>query len=227
MLQILAHAGEAPIVPPPSLSRTLDRQSQKDTVSQLLPSRTVVFLEGFARSPCYRVVDGCVATYQTLSDGRRQVIDLAGPGRIVGLGAGDRNRHSAETLGFSRLEVVVEPLAARDLEVALTETLARSQALAMLLGRKTAPERVASAILDLAGQFGRPARHKRRGTVTFHLYPTRTDLADWLGLTVETVSRCFTRLKKAGLIDIQHNDLVTLLEPARLALVAAGDCALS
>lgn len=226
MLQMLAHAGEAPIVPPPALFRNADRL-HNDTAGQLLPPRTVVFLEGFARSPRYRVVDGCVATFQTLSDGRRQVIDLVGPGRIIGLGAGDRNRHSAETLGFTRLEVVAEPLAASDLEVALTETLARSQALTMLLGRKTAPERVASAVLDLAGQFGRPARQKKRGAVTFHLYPTRTDLADWLGLTVETVSRCFTRLKKAGLIDIQHNDLVTLLEPAKLARVAAGDRALS
>ncbi|EHS52012.1 putative transcriptional regulator, Crp/Fnr family [Rhizobium sp. PDO1-076] len=103
------------------------------------------------------------------------------------------------------------------------EGFARSQALTMLLGRKTAPERVACAILDLAGQFGRPARQRKRGAVTFHLYPTRGDLADWLGLTIETVSRCFTRLKRAGLIEFQTSDLVTLLEPAQLTQVASGN----
>ncbi|MDH4411908.1 MAG: helix-turn-helix domain-containing protein [Rhizobium sp.] len=226
MLHVLAGAGEVPIAPQPMLYRSPDC-AHREMAGPLLPSRTAIFIEGFARAPLYRVVEGCVATFQTLADGRRQVIDLVGPGRLIGLGAGARNRHSAETLGFTRLHLVAEPLAANDLEAALTETLARSQALAMLLGRKTAPERVASAVLDLADQFGRPARQGKRGAVTFHLYPSRGDLADWLGLTVETVSRCFTRLKKAGLIDVKHNDLVTLLEPGNLARVAAGNHALS
>lgn len=187
----------------------------------------MVFLEGLARSPQYRVVDGCIATAQTLSDGRRQIIDLVGPGRLIGLGFGDQNRYSAETLGFTRLELVPDSLAPGERDQALSEMLARSQSLAMLLGRKTAPERVASALIDLALQFGRPTRDRKRGAVTFHLYPTRGDLADWLGLTIETVSRCLTRLKKAGLIDIRHGDLVIVLDQRELAGVAAGDRALS
>jgi CRP/FNR family transcriptional regulator, anaerobic regulatory protein len=225
MLQILADA-EALKAPSPTMLRGADQKARgRDHV--LLPPRTVVFLEGFSRSQQYRVVDGCVATSQALSDGRRQIIDLVGPGRLVGLGFGDRNRYSAETLGLTRLEPILEPLSHGDLETALNEMLARSQAPTMLLGRKTAPERVASALLDLAGQFGRPARQQKRGAVTFHLFPTRSDLADWLGLTVETVSRCFTRLKKAGLIDFQQSDRVTLLEPLHLARVASGDRPLS
>ncbi len=225
MLSMFAD-GEALKAPSPALMRNA-LQKVKSEDHALLPPRTVVFLEGFSRSHQYRVVDGCVATSQALSDGRRQIIDLVGPGRLVGLGFGDRNRYSAETLGLTRLEPILEPLSHGDLETALNEMLARSQALAMLLGRKTAPERVASALLDLAGQFGRPARQQKRGAVTFHLFPTRTDLADWLGLTVETVSRCFTRLKKAGLIDFQHSDLVTLLEPLHLARIASGERPLS
>ncbi|RKE78282.1 helix-turn-helix domain-containing protein [Rhizobium sp. AG855] len=224
MLTMLAE-GEARKGPPLPAMMGVERKSRAENA--LLPSRTTLFLEGFSRSPQYRVLEGCVATSQTLTDGRRQIIDLVGPGRLVGLGFGDRNRYSAETLGLTRLEPVAEPLSPGDLEASLGEMLARSQALAMLLGRKTAPERVASALLDLAGQFGRPARQQKRGAVTFHLFPTRTDLADWLGLTVETVSRCFTRLKKAGLIDFQHSDRVTLLEPLHLARVAAGDRPLS
>jgi CRP/FNR family transcriptional regulator len=187
----------------------------------------VIFLEGLARAPQYRVIEGCVATVQTLSDGRRQIIDLVGPGRLIGLGFGDQNRYSAETLGFTRLEAMSGSMAEGERDRALSEMLARSQSLVVLLGRKTASERVASALIDLAFQFGRPARDRKRGAVTFHLYPTRGDLADWLGLTLETVSRCLSRLKKAGLIDIRHGDLVTVLEPQQLSGIAAGERSLS
>lgn len=212
---------QAAMAPPSAThqdAHRIDRQG-----AALLPPRTTIFLEGFARSPHYRVVEGCVATSQALSDGRRQIIDIVGPGRLFGLGLGDRNHCSAETLGWTRLQPCGDNAGPQAVEMALHEMLARSQALAMLLGRKTAPERVACAILDLAGQFGRPARQRKRGAVTFHLYPTRGDLADWLGLTIETVSRCFTRLKRAGLIEFQTSDLVTLLEPAQLARVASGN----
>lgn len=225
MLQMLAPHGATP--PFPNLSATPAEVRISQVTGPLLPPRTMVFREGSASTPQYRVVDGCVATAQTLSDGRRQIIDLIGPGRLIGLGFGDRNRCSAETLGFTRLEAVSETMAQGERDQAFAEMLARSQALVMLLGRKTAPERVASALLDLAGQFGRPARDKRRGAITFHLYPTRGDLADWLGLTLETVSRCLSRLKKAGLIDIRQGDLVTLLDPQKLSGIAAGDRPLS
>lgn len=225
MLQMLAN----PAAPPafPRVSPTVPDLRTASLSGPLLSPRTVVFLEGLARSPQYRVIDGCIATAQTLSDGRRQIIDLVGPGRLIGLGFGDQNRYSAETLGFTRLELVPDSLTQGERDQALSEMLARSQSLVMLLGRKTAPERVASALIDLALQFGRPARDRKRGAVTFHLYPTRGDLADWLGLTIETVSRCLTRLKKAGLIDIRHGDLVTVLDQRELAGVAAGDRALS
>lgn len=225
MLQMLANSAAPPAFP--RISSTTPDLRTASLSGPLLPPRTVVFLEGLARSPQYRVVDGCIATAQTLTDGRRQIIDLVGPGRLIGLGFGDQNRYSAETLGFTRLELVPDSLGPGERDQALSEMLARSQSLVMLLGRKTAPERVASALIDLALQFGRPARDRKRGAVTFHLYPTRGDLADWLGLTIETVSRCLTRLKKAGLIDIRHGDLVTVLDQRELAGVAAGDRALS
>ena len=225
MLQLLATRGATP--PFPSTSVQVPEIRQVPLAGPLLPPRTVIFLEGLARAPQYRVIEGCVATVQTLSDGRRQIIDLVGPGRLIGLGFGDQNRYSAETLGFTRLEAISGSMAEGERDLALSEMLARSQSLVMLLGRKTAPERVASALIDLAFQFGRPARDRKRGAVTFHLYPTRGDLADWLGLTLETVSRCLSRLKKAGLIDIRHGDLVTVLEPQQLSGIAAGERSLS
>lgn len=187
-----------------------------------LPPRTALFLQGYARAPLYRVLEGCVALSQSLPDGRRQIIDMIGPGRMLGIGVGELNRCTAETLSYATLEPIIDPDPST-LEHGLEQMVLRAQAHATLLGRKTAPERVASAILDLAGQFVRPARGAKRGKVCFNLHPTRGDLADWLGLTVETVSRCFTRLKRAGLIDFTHPEIVTLLQPEALAEIAAGN----
>lgn len=186
-----------------------------------LPPRSTIFLQGYGRAPQYRVVEGCVALSQSLPDGRRQIIDMVGPGRLLGIGIGERNPCSADTLSYVTLEPVLE-VDHGDIERGLEEMVLRAQAHATLLGRKTAPERVASAILDLAVQFVRVSRSKR-GTICFNLYPTRGELADWLGLTVETVSRCFTKLKRAGLIDFRHPEIVTLLQPAALAEIAAGN----
>lgn len=219
MLHVLPKAADGCPLPPQFLSsRPIPRQT---AATLQMPPRSTVYLEGFARGPQYRVIEGCVAVSQTLPDGRRQIIDMVGPGRLLGLGLGEHNRCSAETLSYVTLEPVgkAEPA---DLQDALHEMVLRGQALATLLGRKSAAERVAYAILDLAGQFARPGKSGKRGSICFTLHPTRGDLADWLGLTVETVSRCFTRLKRAGLIDFRHPEIVTLLKPEAMAAIAAG-----
>ncbi len=224
MLHVLPKAADGCPLPPQLLS---PRPSLRQTATTLRMSpRSTVYLEGFARAPQYRVIEGCIAISQALPDGRRQIIDMVGPGRLLGLGLGEHNRCTAETLSYVTLEPVgkAEPA---DLQDALHEMVLRGQALATLLGRKSAAERVAYAILDLAGQFARPGRSGKRGAVCFTLHPTRADLADWLGLTVETVSRCFTRLKRAGLIDFRHPEIVTLLKPETMAAIAAGTATLA
>lgn len=219
MLHVLPKAAESRPLPP-QLRSSRPRLRQTATTLHMAP-RSTVYLEGFERGPQYRVIEGCVAISQTLPDGRRQIIDMVGPGRLLGIGRGERNRCSAETLSYVTLEPVgkAEPA---DLQDALHEMVLRGQALATLLGRKSAAERVAYAILDLAGQFARQTKAGKRGSICFTLHPTRSDLADWLGLTVETVSRCFTRLKRAGLIDFSHPEIVTLLKPEAMAAIAAG-----
>ena len=222
MLQFTLKTADARALPPHLLS---DKPGRRQAANVLhLPPRSSIFLQGYGRAPQYRVIEGCVALSQSLPDGRRQIIDMVGPGRLLGVGVGERNRCSADTLSYVTLEPVIE-VDHLDLEQALEEMVLRAQAHATLLGRKTAPERVASAILDLAGQFVRPSRGKRE-TICFNLHPTRGELADWLGLTVETVSRCFSRLKRAGLIEFRHPEIVTLLQPAALADIAAGNRAI-
>lgn len=219
MLQSVS-ATAMPVATLPATSALTER-CRRSGPQEFHPPRSTLFLQGYARDRQYRLVEGCVALSQLLPDGRRQVLDILGPGRLIGAWTSDTSRCTAETLAYALIEPV-EGLSAGENEAALRDMVARAQALALLLGRKTALERVATAILDLAAQFVRPTRSRKRGTVCFHLHPTRGDLADWLGLTVETVSRCFTRLKRAGLIDFQQPEIVTLLKPDAIAHIAAG-----
>jgi CRP/FNR family transcriptional regulator len=181
---------------------------------------TVLFHQGQPSAPQYRLSQGCIALSQTLADGRRQIVDIVGPGGLVGVALGGQNRMTAETLSYCH----IERHHADDVDKiysAIGEAMMRIEAHTVLLGRKTAPERVASAILDLSERFSRPQRSRSEGRV-FNLYLGRGDLADWLGLSLETVSRCFTRFKRASLIDFDEPEIVTLLDLPALQAIADG-----
>ena len=101
----------------------------------------------------------------------------------------------------------------RLLEVASNELVAAQEQM-LLLGRKTARERLASFLLAQSRQ-GMPSGHSRQ---RFRLPMTRIDIADYLGLTIETVSRTFTRLRAEGLIDIVSQSGLVICDP-----VCAGE----
>jgi CRP/FNR family transcriptional regulator len=170
-------------------------------------------------SRLYRILDGGLAVYQQLADGRRQVIDIAGPGRIVAHQP-ERGRDLAiKALTYTEVEVL-DPQDHPDIAgEAAHDALDRLARHATLLGRMNATEKVANGLLDLAGQF---PRKLTSGRPTLTLYLTRSDLADWLGLTIETVSRTLNQLKRAGIIDFTHAEIVTLTRPERLKEIAAG-----
>ncbi|MDI6836239.1 MAG: helix-turn-helix domain-containing protein [Rhizobiaceae bacterium] len=210
---------EAARVAPPELVLPFPRQA-RSTQSRVISPGTTIYFEGFRRSPAYRLVDGCVAISQTLRDGRRQIVDILGPGRLFGLSLGDSNACSAESLTYTHIEQLDDSLAPSETQQEVHLMLRRAQAHATLLGRKTAMEKVASAVLDLSCQFARPSRSSKRRRVTFTLYLTRADLADWLGLTVETVSRCLNQLKRGALIDFTHPEIVTILDRDALLEIA-------
>ncbi|MCD2177442.1 Crp/Fnr family transcriptional regulator [Rhizobium sp. C1] len=167
----------------------------------------------------YRVMDGCLAVYHLLPDGRRQIIDIAGPGRAIAGLPGGPDGHAIKALTFTEIEVLdaaVNPALAAE---AAQEALVRLARHAMLLGRMNAAEKVANGLLDLAAQF---PRKLRQGHPVLTLYLTRNDLADWLGLTVETVSRTLNQFKRTGMIDYAHAEIVTLTRPEQLKALASG-----
>jgi CRP-like cAMP-binding protein len=185
-----------------------------------------IVLEGDPCTHCYRVLSGAVRLYKGTADGRRQLIDFLVAGDSFGL-LGARYSYGVEAITRSTLvrasrlnlaaAVREQPgMAERMMERAAAE-LARAHEQMLLLGRKNAQEKVASLLVDLARRIcadaGRPA---------FRLPISRQEMADQLGLTIETVSRTMTRLREEGFIALPTPHDVVLLHPAELAALAEG-----
>jgi CRP-like cAMP-binding protein len=185
-----------------------------------------IVLEGDPCSHCFRVLTGAVRLYKGTADGRRQLIDFLVAGACFGL-VGSHHSYSVEAITQSTLvrasraalarAMREQPgVAERLIEHAAAE-LARAHDHMLLLGRKNAQEKVASLLIDVARRLGadptRPA---------FRLPISRQEMADQLGLTIETVSRTMTRLKREGFIALPTSHDVVLTRPAQLAEVAEG-----
>ena len=148
----------------------------------------------------YKVVEGAVRTHKVLSDGRRQITGFHLPGDLFGFEQGETHRHTAEALTDTKVLIFkrrrIERAATRNAEVACqlwsmaTANLRDAQDLTLLLGRRSAQERLAAFLVEVDGRFG--------GTGTFALPMTRRDIADYLGLTIETVSRTLSQLEEDG-----------------------------
>ncbi|HEY8616324.1 helix-turn-helix domain-containing protein [Phenylobacterium sp.] len=149
----------------------------------------------------YRVVSGSVRTIRLTSDGRRQVGDFYYPGDLLGLETGPDHRFSAEALSDCVVLVVKRATvratagdAALDRAIleATHRELERTQAHLLLLGRKTAQEKVAAFLLAQAESSDAGAVELAMG---------RQDMADYLGLTIETVSRMLTQLQSQAIVE--------------------------
>ncbi len=168
----------------------------------------------------YKILSGSVRTSRILTDGRRQIGAFYFPGDVFGLEAGDDHAFAAEAICNARILVirrsVVATAAACEVSVAqelwmLTgRELQRAQAHLMLLV-KTAQERVAGFLLEMAAR-----AHAAR---EFDLPMSRQDIADYLGLTIETVSRIFTGLEGSATIGLPTSRHVVLRDPAALRLL--------
>ncbi len=174
--------------------------------SQVLDKGDELFAEGDDADFFYKVVSGSVRSYKLLSDGRRQIDAFYLPGDIFGLEAGAEHRFTAEAvestavLAFrrSRLAELTAGDAAfgEQVMVSMMRSLERAQGHMLLLGRKTAQEKLATFLLDMADRMADGAAH-------IDLPMQRADIADHLGLTIETVSRTLTQLARDRLIGLR------------------------
>jgi CRP/FNR family nitrogen fixation transcriptional regulator len=178
-----------------------------------------VFAEGDRAAFFYKVVSGAVRTFKLLSDGRRQIDAFHLPGDIFGLETGEEHRFSAEALGDATViayrRCSLDTLALRDqafahqVVAAMMRSLERAQEHMLLLGRKSAVEKIATFLLVLS----------ERLTDDSHvdLPMSRVDIADHLGLTIETVSRSLTQLERQRIIELPaHRRSIVLRDKAAL-----------
>jgi CRP/FNR family transcriptional regulator, nitrogen fixation regulation protein len=166
----------------------------------------------------YKVISGCVRTYRILSDGRRQITGFYLPGEVFGLAFGAEHTESAEAIADSKVVVLkrraLDGLADRDVAItrelfALTGHELRRVQDRILLLIKSAQERVGGFLLEMAERLAAER--------AFELPMSRQDIADYLGLTIETVSRTLTALEGAAAIEVDGSRRIVLRNRAALA----------
>lgn len=202
----------------------------KITHSESLKSGETLFFEGDMSGDCFIVQAGALKLYKLMPDGRRQITGFLFKGDFLGIQAGEEYGYTAEALEPSeacaipgeKMEALVADypkLANRLLNLASLE-LAAAQDQMLLLGRKTAQERIASFLLWLAER----ARDRGDAANPVRVPMSRSDMGDYLGLTVETVSRTITKLKTSGLISLKEGNRIELADREMLEALAAGEC---
>jgi CRP/FNR family transcriptional regulator len=187
-----------------------------------------LFDEGEPADNVYSVTAGAVKVYKLLPDGRRQVIGFLFSGDFMGLAHNDLYAYSAEAIIHSavckfprkKLEQLLErfPKMERRLLGMASHELAAAQEQMLLLGRKTAKEKIASFLLHLSKR----AEQRGQSPNPVAVPMSRTDIGDYLGLTTETVSRTFTQLKTSHLISLQPANKVELTNIPALQEIAEG-----
>ena len=165
----------------------------------------------------YQVISGGVRTYRMLDDGRRQVLAFYLPGDIFGVEAGDVHLSSAEAISESQVLVAKrssvlaraerEKQFSRQLWDLMVRELQHVQQHSFVL-IKSAEERVAGFLLEMAG--------RSSGGASIELPMSRQDIADYLGLTIETVSRTFTQFVQSGIISLEASRRIQFRNRAAL-----------
>jgi CRP/FNR family nitrogen fixation transcriptional regulator len=163
-----------------------------------------IYGEGEPAEYFYQVVRGTVRTYKVLEDGRRQIGAFHRAGEVFGLEGGNNHSFSAEAIVDCTVRLAkrsgILSVAKRDSKVAAdlwsatAKSLRGAQEHMLLLGRKTAEERVVSFLLAMAGS--------STSDQIIELPMSRQDIADYLGLTIETVSRTFSHLESTATIEL-------------------------
>ncbi len=175
------------------------------------PPRVTIIDEGEPARSIFRIVTGNVMISKLLPDGRRQIFEVLGPGSIFGVTPNGRHDSVAESLTDVRLTAFEKGLAERSSSFTslvadrLKVQICALHGHAVLLGRKSAVERVASYILELI-EAREDTALAPEGSVTVRVLMTRSEIADYLGLTLETVSRAFSQLKRDGVLAYERHD---------------------
>ena len=186
--------------------------AMRSTAVTLYAEGAIIYAQGEAAGPLYLVEFGTVRICRLTSDGRRQITAFHAAGEVFGFEAGAEHESFAESVDGAGIRVLrssaSEQPTASMLMLAL-KSLARTQNHLMVLGRRNANERLAALLVDLA---------ERQGDERLvHLPMQRSDIADYLGLTFETVSRILRALKDMRIIRVRSVSEIEILDFAALS----------
>jgi CRP/FNR family transcriptional regulator len=190
-------------------------------------SGETVFAQEDMTAAFYNLLEGVLRLYKLLPDGRRQIVGFALPGDFLGMAAASRHDFSADAVGavtvcqfgrasFGRFAEDKPRMLRRINELTIHE-LNRARDHMVLLGRRAAEEKVASFLI---GWRDRLSQFKETSAIV-PLPMSRLDIADYLGLTIETVSRTLTKLERDGVLDILPSG-IRLRDPSRAEALAAA-----
>jgi CRP/FNR family transcriptional regulator, nitrogen fixation regulation protein len=192
---------------------------------------TEIFGQAEPAQYIYQVIEGAVRSHKLLSDGRRQIGAFHLPGDIFGLENGELHRFTAEAIVATTVRLIkrqsldreakTNAAMVRNLLKMTTDNLQHVENHLLLLGRQSARERVGAFLLEMHG------RLKSRGAMALPM--SRRDIGDYLGLTLETVSRALHAYQRQGYLELGgplHREII-VLKPAGLAEVDGATVAVS
>ena len=176
----------------------------------------------------YNIQEGAVTIFRIGPSGQRQVLGFLMTGDILGISPGETYGVSAAASADTKLcrwdrskfedFLVLYPVMAKQFRLIASKALARSIDLAYALGQLTAEQRLAAFFIHLG------ERQQQLGGSPYHVFllMSRSDIGDHLGLTIETVSRGITKLKKKDIIELPHPDYIHVLKMNALKELADG-----
>jgi CRP/FNR family transcriptional regulator, anaerobic regulatory protein len=186
-----------------------------------------LWCEGEERSHIFIVRSGAICFSRMLPDGRRIVLGFAYPGDIIGIGS-DFHYCDAQTVQATRLEAIPaasfkraameDPSLGKQATAAVNDALDAAYQHVVVISKLSANERLASFLMALSD------RNKKHGLspLSVLLPMRRVDIADFLGLTIETVSRTFTIFRNAGLIAMDQANIILFKDTRKLRALASG-----
>ena len=197
------------------------------SAEKLLHTRSHLFFEGDRVDWLYQVKSGVDRLTRLLEDGRRAVIAFGYPGDIIGFPSNGNHHTDCEALTETRLQPyslahledgASDPELHSELLQAALREISAMQDHFMMLGRKTATEKVASFLCTVAERVGEDLGCYKQFAVPM----SRSDIADFLGLTTETVSRTLTQMRKSKIIAIENVHTIVVMRPTALLGLSSG-----
>lgn len=209
-----------------------DDIAQLDSIiqrSKPLQKNQYLYREGDEFQSVFAVRSGALKAYKTTDDGREQVTGFYFPGEILGMDGIGNNSHASSARALETAAVCEIPFASlanlstlmpnlqRHFFQLMSREIIEDQLLITLLSKNSAEQRVAALMLSIAN---RNARRKLSAT-KFRLPMSRVDIGNYLGLTVETVSRVFSRMQKMDMLRVDNKE-IEILDPQGIRSLATG-----